>query len=435
MCIFNPLKPFTMNEAYLQYIWKLKRVPAHNLYTTDGKKIKINNFGTHNFDSGPDFFNGQIEIDGIKWSGNIEIHVKSSDWYQHKHQIDRAYNNVVLHVVYEFDKEVEINGEVILTLELKDHIDEQHYLTYDQLIKNRNIIPCSSHKPYNHLAVFQQMTVALIEREERKARELKEVFENKGKNFIAVLHYTLFSSFGGRVNKSAFQQLANALPFSILLKESEQINKLEALLFGVAGFLESHYPHPYQDRLLSEWKFLKYKHNLSPMSVSIWKFGGIRPSSFPTLRIAQLAQFLSVWKYQTNWKDESETQIINNFRTFLNTPADLFWTTHYNFKKKSKRMHKSNISEAAKQSILINAVVPFLWFLGIEKSEKTFIQKAINLLETLPPERNKALEDWSNLGVLSKNAADSQSLLEQKNQFCTFRRCLACKIGYKILSE
>ncbi len=424
-----------MNESYLQYIWKLRRIPIKNLFTTDGEKITIHNFGWHNLDPGPDFFNGQIEIANLKWSGNIEVHVKSSDWYLHKHQNDDSYNNVILHVVYQHDKEVVVNGEIIPTLELQDKIDKEHFEAYCQLTKSPNKIPCSGHKPYDDLAIFQQLTVALIERGNRKAKELEEVFLNYGKSLIHVLHYALFSAFGGRVNKSAFQQLANAISYSILLKESSEQVKIEALLFGIAGFLDDHYPHPYQDSLIREWIFLKHKYNLSSMPVSVWKFGGVRPTSFPTIKIAQLAQFIFEWKYNTNWKNDKPSVIIQNFDSLLSTASSPFWKTHYTFDKTSKRLHKPCMSNRAKQSIVINAVVPYLWFLGTEKKEEAYVQKAVDILEILPSESNKVITDWKDLGVLSKNAADSQSLLEQKNQFCTFRRCLVCKIGYKILAK
>lgn len=424
-----------MNENYLQYIWKLKRIPTNELTTTDGRKVIVTNFGWHNLDPGPDFFNGQIAIDNITWSGNIEVHVKSSEWFAHKHQNDRAYDNVILHVVYEHDKEVEVNGEKIPTLELKNYIDRSHFFLYNQLLSNKDWIPCSQHIPYDDLAVFQQMTSALIERGKRKAYELQRLYEKSSNDSTQVLHLSLFSAFGGRVNKTAFLQLANALPHQIIQKEAWDKTRIEALLFGMAGFLDEHFPSPYQESLIKEWKFLKHKYRLNSMHHSIWKFGGIRPSSFPTLRIAQLALFLSKWKYITNWKNTSPTDIVKMYRTYFNLEENTFWQMHYSFKKLSKRKHSALLSKSAQNSIIINGIVPYLWFLGVHKNESSYIQIAIDILEQLESESNSVLENWSKLGVFSKNAADSQSLLEQKNQFCIFRRCLECKIGYKILSS
>ncbi|MGB0933644.1 MAG: DUF2851 family protein [Lishizhenia sp.] len=424
-----------MNEAYLQYIWKLKRVPVNNLYTTDGKKITVLNFGTHNLDSGPDFFNGQVEIDAIKWSGNIEIHVKSSEWYLHKHQKDKAYNNVVLHVVYEYDKEVIVNGEEIPTIELKRYIDTDHFNLYNQLLSNNDWIPCVQHIPYDDLAVFQQMTTALIERGKRKAQELQGYYLEGNKDLTHVLHLTLFSAFGGRVNKESFLQLANTIPYSIIQKEVWDKTRIEALLFGSAGFLDNHFQHPYQDSLIKEWTFLKHKYQLTSMHLSIWKFGGIRPSSFPTLKIAQLSQFISKWQYRFNGNQETTIELIRAFRIYLVSEENEFWETHYTFKKRAKKKHKLALSLSAQNSIFINGIVPYLWFLGEVKNDTHYIQKALDILEQLAPELNNVNLNWKKIGVFSKNAADSQSLLEQKNQFCNFRRCLECKIGYKILSK
>lgn len=419
-----------MKEDYLHYIWRLKRLKLHNLFLVDGRKLEVINTGWHNQDAGPDFFNGKIKIDNITWSGNIELHIKSSDWYQHNHHLDSAYDNVVLHVVYEHDKEVVVDGAVVPTLTLSEIIDEKHLEKYGDLISKPIDFPCKENVP-DSIFVDEQINTSLFQRLQRKANQLAEFNTSDNRKLFFV---SVFQAFGGRVNKLPFIELANTLPYEVLLKESWDQLKVDALIFGCAGFLNNDLNTSYHSELIEEWKALKNKYQLQEMTVSSWKFGGVRPYNFPTFKLAQISAFLKSWQVTININDGAK-ETINKFKALLDIELNPFWNTHFKFEEESKNKLNTKISDNTKNLIIINGLVPYLVYLSQKNNKYELVDKAFSILENLPPEKNSITKKWSKIGIKAKNAGDSQGLIELKNEFCNFRRCLSCKIGHKILER
>ncbi|MDX1651061.1 MAG: DUF2851 family protein [Brumimicrobium sp.] len=424
-----------MQEEYLHYLWRMKRLPLQDLNLTDGRKVEILNTGWHNTDPGPDFFNGTIKIDGIKWSGNIELHVKSSDWYLHKHHLDGAYDNVVLHVVYEHDKDVLISGEKIPVLELKELIDSDHWQSYSDISVKHDEIPCSDFLPVDNFIVRQQINVSLFHRLEKKGWDLQNQLHEDMNDKNRALLTAIFSSFGGRVNKYPMTELAQVLPLSVIFKEKWNLDCLESLLFGCAGFLhdQTTSDEAYFIKLSNNWRFLKTKYSLPEMNVSSWKFGGIRPFSFPTLRLAQLAAFIFHWDFRIDLHSDHES-LKNSLLELFRKPVSEYWNHHFVFGKYSS-YHSANISESFFYLFLINGIVPYLIYLKNLENEFEYIDLSLNILEDLRPETNNIIQLWDKLGVISENAAESQGLIELKNEFCNFKKCLNCKIGSHILER
>lgn len=421
-----------MKEEYLHHLWETKRLPVNHLKLVDGNPLEILSYGTLNRDTGPDFFNAKIKLEHLYWSGNVEMHLKASDWYVHGHDKDDTYNNVILHVVYEFDKPVFVKGRELPTLELKNYIEKEHFQDYLKFMSQKDSLPCAPVLSKAKLAVFQQVSVALAHRFDRKSKELEAIYLQSAGDYKYLIHYLLFQSFGGRVNKLPFQQLAQMLPYQILIREAWDASRLEALLLGSSGLLDQAQHHPYTDDLKKQWHFLSQKYRMQAMDASAWRFSGVRPHSFPNIKLVQLAHFLAKWKYEFLPAQASKLDVL---RKQFEIEDLHFWMYHYSFKSITKKTHKVAMSEDGQNVILINAFALFYWLRGRRKDADRDIQIAIDLLLHLNPEKNKVVEKWKESGVSVDTAFDSQALLEQKQFFCENKKCLQCKIGNFMLSN
>jgi hypothetical protein len=419
-----------MNENYLHFLWKNKRLPLTNLHTIDGKKVEILHVGIHNLDSGPDFFNGKIVIDQITHSGNIEMHVKSSDWNLHGHQFDKAYSNVILHVVYEHDQLIFVEGIPLPTVELKQLIDWNHFDWFNTWYKGTNTVLCASFlNEIPGVIILNQVERAFFQRMERKMMELENLYQSRRMSFKEVLFHTISKAFGMKTNQLPFQELAIGIPFDKFIKASQK--QKMAITFGVGGFLEEEKAIPYHEELKKEWDFQRYRLKLESRNVYSWKFKGCRPGGFPTQRLAQFATFV----HEMNWDSDSwylpAKELLVMLQSKLMKPADEYWLEHFDFGKEKKAT--STLSIATANTIVINSVVPFLWWLSYRLSDDSYRSKAFELLEMLPPERNEKISAWKNLGVKPMNALESQGLIELSNEFCSKKACLECVIGNAVL--
>lgn len=423
-----------MKEAYLHHLWQLKRLPFNRLRLTNGKPFFVINPGWLNPDSGPDFFNAQIEMDGLIWTGNVEIHLKSSDWYLHQHQHDQAYKNVILHVVLIDDRPVQINGKLVPTVELKDHIDAQHLYQCQSLVENQNEIACSKKIDPAHISVQQQKDTALFQRINRKGMEIYTALHDDKENRKKALYYALLTSFGGRANKLAFQELANALPLEIIIKESHDSIRMNALLFGVAGWLKDlPAPDAYSTLLIQAWQLLEQKYQLVEMDKATWKTKGIRPWSFPQFKLAQLGALLQKWQ-QTFHEIYFQEPDVSFFKKLLVITVDSYWKTHYQLGKLTKT-HQTQLTDRQKNEIIINGFLPYWCYLQIVTEQNVDISNLLDALSEIPAEVNYITQKWKAIGVSVNDASDSQALIEQYNSFCINKRCLSCKIGTQLLDN
>jgi hypothetical protein len=424
-----------MKEEYLHQIWQAKRLPMHALTLTDGRKLEVSHTGWLNKESGPDFFNGSILLDGIRWNGNIEIHIRSSDWYAHKHEFDEAYNNVILHVVYQHDKPVTVLGEELPTLELQHLLDRAHWASYEDLINASTRIPCAKHLPDLDEIYFQnQIETALVARLVRKSALLSRRFESLGKDLRQLQYETLALAFGTKINALPFVELTRRLPIQVLWRENKEATI--PLLLGMAGFLDEISLNPYLLQLRRDWKFLSVKHNLQPMEKATWKFFGLRPAGFPPFRLVQFAGMLNYWHGNFSFLEKPVPELLKIFAVpdSLSMPARNYWQTHYHFAKAAK-VHETGLSKGFQNLLLINAVAPLLWWWGNHRGDEKALQRALDLLSAVPAEHNAIIAGWKKLNMPCKSAHDSQGLLELKNEFCNNKKCLSCHIGHKVLSK
>lgn len=422
-----------MTEEFLHYLWKHKILPT-DLQTQYGEKIKIIKTGIHNHDAGPDFMDARIKIGNTLWAGNIEIHVKTSDWFRHGHQNDKKYDNVILHFVFKNDTELKRkNNEPVPTLELGNVYDKKLYENYLDFKNSEHRIPCF--KQLSSVDVFIKETFKErtgIERLERKCLNIKTRLEQSNWNWDRSFTEDLFRNFGFRKNNVGFELLAKSIPLKVIYQLSYDLFQLEALLFGQAGFLNDKFSEDYPAVLQKEYLHLKSKYNLKPVEQYLWKFLRLRPSNFPTIRIAQLAAVLC-----NNQRIFSEIIIPGNFHKTMelfNVKASEYWDCHYTFKKETSKKVKK-LGKASVNLIMINTIIPYIFFYGKTKNKPEYMVNAIDYLRKLPAESNAVTRQWEKTGMELSNAFDTQALIQLFEEYCNFKRCLHCTIGHNLLRE
>lgn len=421
-----------MQEDFLHYIWKHKKFDSLKLKTFNGKLISIVSVGQHNLNSGPDFFNGQLKIENQLWAGNVEIHIKSSDWFVHNHEIDKAYDNVILHVVWEHDSEIfRKDNTVIPTLELKSIVAQDTLQNYQKLFsKNRKWINCENDfAAVDNFVLHSWLERLYFERLERKSIEIESLLKQSAKNWEAVLFKLLAKNFGLKVNGDAFLSLANSLDFSVIRKTQSNLLSLEALFYGQFALLDSDVQEPYFLELKKEYHFLSNKFKLSHQGVLPLQFFRLRPPNFPTIRLSQLANL-----YHTH--SNLFSQIINAntieelYQLFLVSTSQ-FWETHYTFNKESRKSIK-NTSKAFIDLLLINTIIP-LKFSYAKHQGKDINDNLVMLMQQLKSEKNTIIEKYNSLKKVSISALQSQALLQLKNEYCDKNKCLQCAIGNALI--
>ncbi len=422
-----------MNESFLHYLWQFQYFEKENLHTSSGEKISILKTGVLNTDSGPDFSNAKIKIDEVEWAGNVEVHIKSSDWFAHHHQTDRAYENVVLHVVWDDDKPVYRNDATrIPTLELKGRVDEIILKEYKLLINSPTVIACEkSFRQVNELIKLSMLDKALMQRLETKAMQVSETLKLNMGDWEETVYQMVAKNFGFKVNADPFFQLAKSLPYKTIQKHNQLI-QIEALLFGQAGLLESKTKDEYIATLFREYHLLAQKYSIekSKLNASQWKFLRLRPANFPTVRLAQFASLL--FSIRNIFSHLLASESYSSLQKLFSSGQSDFWKSHYRFGKTAKGV-VPELGATSIQNIIVNTVVPLLVAYGKHKNEQQYIDRAVDLLQQLPSEGNKITRTWSELGMKVKTAFDSQALIELHNNFCAKRQCLNCSIGISIL--
>lgn len=423
-----------MTEDYLHYVWRYKLFDHSNLYTTEGEEIEIKEYGIHNHDSGPDFSHAKIKIRETTWVGNIEIHIDSSAWYKHQHQEDKAYDTVILHVVYNHDRIVKTTkGGIIPVLELKSRIDYTQYADYEQFIFP--LIPCgNSLRQVPDSVISSTLEQMLIERLINKSEEIQEELERTQYYWDQVFFQFIAKAMGMKINSHPMQELAKNTEVKLFYKLGDNLMAIESILFGQAGFLEEdRVGGEYFKALKKEYVFHQAKHNLIPINKVFWKLSKLRPSNFPTLRIAQLAKLLMNNNQLFDLlivKENSYAEIKKRLTISL---EDGFWLNHYTFDKESK-LAKKAIGVNLINSIIINTIVPFLYSYGKYKDEKVFMERAMKLLAEIPSEDNKITRIFKDK-IPIKNSAASQGITHCHNNYCVNKKCLKCSIGIYLMKK
>ncbi|HTD99109.1 MAG TPA: DUF2851 family protein [Mucilaginibacter sp.] len=421
-------------EDFLHYVWKFRLFDRENLQTTTGEKIEIFSAGLQNSDSGPDFHNARLRIGDTTWAGNVELHLSSSDWRKHNHNTDNAYNNIILHVVYRDDEPLIMpDGRGVPTLELKDRVSPELYNRYHHLVYGQQqFIPCEgSIRFVDDITLRNWLTRVLVERlEKRSAVVIAALDKNRG-DWEETFYQFLAAQFGFKTNALPFELMAKSLPQLTLAKHKDNSKQIEALIFGQAGFLEDDFMDEYPKSLKEEYNFLRKKYGLTPIEKHLWKFMRMRPQNFPTVRLAQFAAL--VVRSNHLFSKVLEIKDIAGLRKlFTDLEVNSYWETHYRFDAESKPAVKS-LGQSSIDILLLNTFALFLFSYGKHNQQEYYINRSLKLLEQLPAEQNNIVTNFDLLGIKVNTAFDSQALLELKNNYCNYKKCLQCGVGNKIL--
>lgn len=421
-----------IKEEFLHYVWKYKLYNFTSLRTTDGEPLEVISTGYHNTDAGPDFLTAKIRIGNILFAGNIEIHLTASDWYVHRHEQNPAYDNVILHVVLQHDKDIlNPKGQKLPCLEIAPYLHSAAVEKYLQLMKSKRRIPCEALLKDNvpgDISFWLERLV--VERLVKKSDQILAVLE-ANKNDWSTTAYIIFTRYlGSGLNNDAFQELAEHTPLAFLQKNAFQPHVLSAILFGQAGFLEKE-TDSYSEQLRKEYLFQKQKFDLSPLHPGTWKFSRIRPSGFPTLRIAYLVSLIVSEK--DFFRSLMACDSIEQVAELLEVPLPEYWQQHYHFGKKSTR-RINTMGKGFMQNVVINVVAPLRFAYAHSLGEEEEKETAIDLLHQCEAEHNGIVDFWEEMGITVRDAAQSQALIEWRKNYCDKKKCLNCGLSRNLLA-
>ena len=403
-------------EKLLHYVWKHKILPLKSLLTTDGRVIEILDPGTYNTNQGPDFFNAKVKIGETLWAGNIELHLKASDWFRHGHDSDPSYNNTILHIAQVVDCEVTTedgNHPPQLQLDIPAHL----YQNYQELCQTDDYPRCHKIIPsIPQMKAHMWMDALLAERMKERAQKVQDRVNRLSGDWEQATFVTLCRNFGFGLNGDTFERWAMMIPLQGIGKHRDNLFQIDAIFLGMAGLIDDAAQVKGQE-MAERWKrefgFLSHKFQLSePMKASDWKFLRTRPKNFPHVRILQIAELYHSGKAQMSALTEA---------------------------KDVKEMHRilgiGGTSAKSRNLLIINTIVPLLYAYGTHRSDERLIQKAIALLEELPAEDNYILRQWKACGLNVGTAADSQALIQLKREYCDRKDCLRCRFAYEYLKD
>lgn len=421
-----------MQERLLHTIWQYSLYNPAGLTTTDGEPLTVIHPGRYNTDAGPDFLEAKIKVGDTTLAGHVEIHVRSSDWAKHGHQHDKAYKNVILHLVYEHDAEGVPENTPVLCI--APYVTQELLKKYEYLIFSDKPLPCAKQLPdVKDIVKYSWLTRLLAERWEEKLGAWKELLDESAGDWSSLLYWRLAANFGFKVNAEPFLALARSLPLNILAKHRNNKLQVEALLFGQAGMLEQPVKDVYPNALRTEYAFLKKKYKLTPIPLESWKFMRLRPANFPTIRIAQFATLVhnSVHLFSKIIKKSSVGEILPLF----DVQADEYWNTHYRFDEPSDKERKKKLGKSSVQNIIINTVAPIKFLYAGQQSTTLQQEEALKLLDELPAEKNRITDIWVDNNWPPENASQSQAQIQLYNNYCSKKRCLDCAIGLSIVKS
>jgi hypothetical protein len=419
-----------MTERLLQFLWQFQYFNKEALILDNGDTFQVIHPGRYNTNQGPDFLEAKIKIENTLWVGHVELHLKTSDWYRHAHQLDRNYDNVVLHVVWKNDQAGRDTRIPVFSLESK--VPMLLLSQYEYWMNNGGFIACGSQvREVSRIIWISWRERLLAERMQRKSAMVFSFLLQTSQHWEETFWWLLARNFGAALNFEPFEALAKTLPVTVLARHKNNLPVLEALFFGQCGLLEGDFDDDYSNMLQREYLHLKTKYQLQPIRPAV-HFLRTRPVNFPTVRLAQLAMLI----HQSNhlFAFIKETVQLNDVKKWLAVTASEFWDHHYTFHKRS--VHKpKKLGNQMIDTIIINTVVPVLFAYGLLHNEEQYKNRALNWLDELEPEMNAITHGYTELGIVNKSACDSQALLELKSHYCDAKKCLDCGVGNALLKS
>ena len=423
-----------MKEDFLHYVWKHQAFNTLNLKSTVGESVQVVYPGVFNTNAGPDFLQAKVYINGVLWAGHVEMHLKASSWYQHGHQNDENYKNVILHVVWEADSEVYTTGKTpIPTLELQPFVSQGLLSRYQELV-NQPLSFINCEKDCTSVSPFiweNWLEKLYIERLEAKCISIESQLNETQNDWEAVLFLMLMKNFGLKVNGQSFESIAQNVPFQVVRKLNGNQMALEALFLGLGSLFDGEIDDPYFNSLKKEFIYLKNKFGLSQEFVKPVQFFRLRPANFPTIRLSQLAMLYA--NSNTLFSELMKTETLEGYYRILNVKTSSYWESHYNFGKKSVQQPK-HLTKSFLHLLLINTMLP-LKFAYMRHTGSNETDGILSLVKSILPEANTVLNGYKKAGLPVENALKSQAFLQLYNRYCTKNKCLQCEVGNVLLRK
>ncbi len=419
------------SEDLLQFIWQFGFIEKRDELKTVGKElVQVIHPGTLNTNAGPDFTNAKLKIGNTLWAGNVELHLKASDWIRHKHDENESFSKLILHVVYENDVDLDLNFPV---LEIKNHIRPTLLERYEELMRIDKQIPCQSHiKDISELRKTHMLERVLIERLERKTAEIEMLLQETNNHWEEVFYILIARNFGLKINQEPFQKIAQNTPLKLFAKHKDNLTQIESILFGQAGFLSQEQNDTYFLELKKEYTFLQKLYSLKNIPLHKINFLRLRPANFPNIRLAQLAQLL--FRSTHLFSKVLSTQELKEVFKFFEVSASDYWNTHYRFGVQSESDQVKTLGKSFVELLIINTIIPIVFIYGKAKGENQYCNRAMSWLSELKPEKNTVTQEMQKVGFKVASAKDSQAILELKTNYCDSKQCLKCRIGYAIMN-
>lgn len=429
-----PLTALEYMERLMQYVWQHRLWQPPGMATVDGRRVSILDPGILNTGSGPDFFNAKIVIDGHLWAGDVEIHVKASDWHRHGHDGNKAYDSVILHVVDRDDTVIcRSNGEEIPQMRMP--CDPRFHEHYRDLVGRSDIdLPCARViSVMSPLHLGSWIDTLAYERVYEKTGRIEDLLKRFNGDWESTCYVTVARALGFGVNGDPFERLALSLPLMFVGKHSDSLTSIEALLFGQSGLLDDEKAWgEYVEGLRREYRFLSHKFGLRRPQGLIWKMGRMRPGNFPHRRIALLAALLSGGFRMMS--RVLQLKSVDEAAAMFSPELSPYWQTHFTFSAAKGRV-PSALSRSSLSVLVINAAVPLQMAYGNAHDDTSLTDRAMELLQSLPPEQNTVVQLFDRVGLKSTDAFTSQAVLQLRRQYCEQHKCLYCRIGHRYLSS
>lgn len=422
-------------EKLMQYVWQHRLWVSGRMRTTDGRRVSVVDPGLLNTGSGPDFFNAKINIDGHMWAGDVEIHVRASDWHRHGHDSDPAYGSVVLHVVGDDDCVVRrhADGEPIPQIVMPCSPDFRR--RYDSMVNNvYGELPCARELPSLPSVYISDWINALAhERLYVKSDRVLSYVEDSGGDWRNAAYITLARALGFKTNSEPFERLARALPLRRMLKHRDSPVTVEGMLFGMAGFLDGQTSNPdhYVRRMIEEYRFMSAKFGMTAPGNMGWKMARMRPQNFPHRRLAYLAAMM--FDGFSAGSKAVNVETIEEARSLFRKDLTGYWSRRYNFEsEKAPDVHA--MSESMIDSLVINVAVPLLHAYGVARDDDRRRERAVEMLQSIKAENNVYTRMFDRFGINCSDAYTSQALIQLRTCYCDSRKCLYCRIGHRLLA-
>ena len=422
-------------EALMQYVWQHRLYSAAPMATVDGVPVSIIDPGRLNTDAGPDFFNAKVRIGGRLWAGDVEIHVRASDWHRHRHDDDPAYDSVILHVVDRDDTMIRRrNGEVIpqMLMPCNPNLNGE----YSRLVgRAAGELPCAAEvAALDSIYVHSWIDALAYERIYEKVDRILTLVDDYRGDWEQATFITLARALGFNLNNEPLERLAKSLPLHVIRKHSDSEIALEALFFGQAGMLtpEVSSREPYAAHLAGEYRFYATKFGLAPIISPGWKMARTRPGNLPQRRIALLTAYakggFNMLSRILRARDAEE------YARLFEVELSSYWEHHYTFGTESAEAVPA-LGAASVRILLINVVAPLLMAYGTAHGDRETSDRAIELLQSLPAEHNRLVSLFSQAGIRPRDAFTSQALIQLRRGYCEAHKCLYCRFGHRYLSQ